>query len=220
MMRAVRQALLTALVAAVVAVPIALAANGEPRHAFTNADQARAKAASLKLADFGPGWKARISASSDSHPRCSTYNPNQSDLVETGKYDSPDFTRTADNSFVSVSTGIFKTAAMAKTGYGRVASPKLPACFGELFAKGIKKPNSAKVISAREIRFPRVADRSNAYRLIASVKTPSVTVPITADIVLFNRGRADVAIIFLGIAKPLPLSFEVSAVDRVLSRLR
>jgi hypothetical protein len=198
---------------------VALAANGEPRHAFTRADQARAKAASLRLSDFAPGWKATRSTTSDSSPRCSTYNPDQSDLVETGKYDSPDFTRTSDSSFVSVSTGIFRTAAMAKRGYARVAAPQLPACFGELFAKGITKPSSAKVLSAAPIPFPRAGERSNAYRLVASVKTPSATVSVTADIVLFNKGRTDVAMIFLGIAKPLPASLEQSAVARVLSRV-
>ena len=129
-----------------------------------------------------------------------------------GKYDSPDFTRTADHSFVSVSTGVFKTAAMAKRGYARVAVRQLPACFGELFAKGITKPSSAKVVSAGPIAFPKAGDRSNAYRLVASVKTPTVTLPVTADIVLFNKGRTDVAMIFLGIARPLPASLEQTAV--------
>jgi len=216
----VRRALLTTAIAAVL-VPAAWAAGGEPQHAFTKADQARARAASLRLSDFAPGWKASSSAgtTSGAQPRCSSYHPDQSDLVETGKYDSPDFTRVADNSFVSVSTGVFRTAAMAKRGYSRVAVRQLPACFGELFAKGITKPSAAKVVSAGPIAFPKVGDRSNAYRLVASVKTPTVTLPVTADIVLFNKGRTDVAMIFLGIVRPLPASMEQTAVARVLSRV-
>ena len=200
-----RQALLTAAIAAVL-VPAAWAASGEPQHAFTKADQARARAASLRLSDFAPGWKASRSAgaTSGAQPRCSNYHPDQSDLVETGKYNSPDFTRSADNSFVSVSTGVFRTAAMAKRGYARVAVRQLPACFGELFAKGITKPSAAKVVSAGPLAFPKAGDRSNAYRLVASVKTPTVTLPVTVDIVLFNKGRTDVAMIFFGIARPLP----------------
>ena len=215
-----RQALLTTAIAAVL-VPAAWAAGGDPQHAFTKADQARARAASLRLSDFAPGWKASSSAgtTSGAQPRCSSYHPDQSDLVETGKYDSPDFTRVADNSFVSVSTGVFRTAAMAKRGYARVAARQLPACFGELFAKGITKPSVAKVVSAGPIAFPKAGDRSNAYRLVASVKTPTVTLPVTADIVLFNKGRTDVAMIFLGIVRPLPASMEQTAVARVLSRV-
>ena len=207
------------LLAAVV-VPAALAADGEPQHAFTPADQARAKAASLRLSDFGEGWRTTPSTTSDSQPRCSTYNPDQSDLVETGKYDSPDFTRTADSSFVSVSTGVFRTVAMAKTGYTRVAIPQLSTCFGELFAKGITRPNSARVLSSGPLAFPKAGDRTNAYRLVVTVKTPSITLPVTADIVLFNKGRTDVAMIFLGIAKPLPAAFQRQAVARIVSRIR
>jgi hypothetical protein len=208
----VRQALLATAIAAIL-VPAAWAAGGEPQHAFTKADQARARAASLKFSDFAPGWTATPSAgsTSGSEPRCSNYHPDQ--------YDSPDFTRTADHSFVSVSTGVFETVAMAKRGYARVAVRQLPACFGELFAKGITKPSSAKVVSARPIAFPRVGDRSNAYRLVASVKTPTVTLSVAADIVLFNKGRTDVAMIFLGIARPLPASLEQTAVARVLARV-
>jgi hypothetical protein len=216
----VRKALLTAAIAGVL-VPVAAAAGREPQHAFTKADQARAKAASLKLSDFAAGWEASRSpsASAEAHPRCSTYNPDQSDLVETGKYDSPDFTRTSDNSFVSVSTGVFRSAAMARLGYSRVAVPQLPACFGELFAKGVTKPSSARVVSTGPLVFPRVGDRSNSYRLVTSVKTPSATLSVVADMVLFNKGRVDVAIIFLGIARPLPASLERQAVARVVARV-
>jgi hypothetical protein len=215
----VRQALLTAAAAVVVLVPVAGAAGGEPRHEPTKADQARARAASLRLSDFAPGWTAARSAGSDSQPRCSNYDPDQSDLVETGKYDSPDFTRTADTSFVSVSTGVFETAAMAKRGYSRVAVPRLPQCFGELFAKGVTKPSTAKVASSGPLAFPPAGDRTNAYRLVASVQAPSITVPVIADIVLFNKGRTDVAMIFVGVGKALPASFEQAAVARVLSRV-
>ena len=106
-----------------------------------------------------------------------------------------------------------------RRGYARVAVRQLPACFGELFAKGFTKPSAAKVVSAGPIAFPKAGDRSNAYRLVASVKTPTVTLPVTADIVLFNKGRTDVAMIFLGIARPLPASLEQTAVARVLSRV-
>ena len=59
---------------------------------------------------------------------------------------------------------------MAKRGYARVAVRHLPACFGELFSKGITKPRAAKVVSAGPIDFPKAGDRSNAYRLVASVQ--------------------------------------------------
>jgi hypothetical protein len=197
---------------------VALAAPGDPQRKPTKADTARARAVSLRLADLGAGWKSEPSSKKDeSSPRCSTYNPDQSDLVETGKYDSPDFSR-ADGTFVSSSTGVFRTAAMARTGYARVAVPQLPHCFAEIFKKGIKAPSSATIFSAGPLAFSHFGDRSNAYRVRSSVKTPSGRVSATIDLVLFNRGRTDVALIFLGIGQPLPVSFEQSLVAKVAAK--
>jgi hypothetical protein len=75
------------------------------------------------------------------------------------------------------------------------------------------------VVSSGPLAFPRAGDRTNAYRLVAAVRAPNITVPVTADIVLFNKGRTDVAMIFVGIGKALPASFEQAAVARVLSRV-
>ena len=207
------------LLAGAVLVPLASAANGEPQKAYTKADQARAKAASLRLADLGAGWKATPAGSDDSSPRCSTYNPNQSDLVETGKYSSPNFMRSADGSFVAATTGVFRTAMMAGKAYSRVATPALPGCFGELFTKGIAKPTSAKVVSVGRLAFPRVGDRSIAYRLVAAVTTKLATVPVTIDLVTFTKGRTDVALIMAGTLKAFPAAFEQAAAMRVLSRV-
>jgi hypothetical protein len=108
---------------------------------------------------------------------------------------------------------------MAKKAYARVATPALPGCFGELFAKSITKPNSAKILSAGALSFPHVGDRSNAYRLVASVTTPSGAAPVTIDLITFTKGRTDVALIMLGISKAFPPTFERAAALRVVSRI-
>ena len=215
-----RRAALIAVALAAVLAGSALAAQGDPQKKLTKADQARARAVSLRLSDFGAGWKQGPPSKKDeSNPRCSTYNPDQSDLIETGTYDSPDFSR-PDGTSVSSSSGVFRTAAMAKKGYARVVVPQLPKCFAELFKKGITKPNSATVFFAGALDFPSYGDRSNAYRIRASVKTPTATVPATIDIVVFNRGRIDVAIIFVAISQPLPAALEQSVVAKLAARAR
>jgi hypothetical protein len=217
MMPAVRRLVLAAALAAVV-VPVALAAPGDPQKKLTKADQAHARTVSLKLSDFGRGWSQEApSKDNESKPRCSSYNPDQSDLIETGEYDSPNFS-VPPGSFVSSSVGVFKTAAMARTGYGRVAVPALPRCFGELFRKGITKPQSATILFAGPLAFPRYGDRSNGYRIRASVKVGTATVPATIDIVLLNRGRIDVAVIFAGIQQPFAPAFERSIVAKLAAR--
>src|SRR5882724_7242076 len=61
-------------------------------------------------------------------------------------------------------------------------------------------------------------DRSNAYRITSLVQTPSGKVRATIDLVVFNRGQIDVAIIFLGVNQALPASFERALVAKVAVR--
>jgi hypothetical protein len=216
MIQAVSRLLCVAALAAVV-VPAALGADGEPQKRLTKADQAKARAIVLRRSDFPAGWVAKPNTTtSQDTPRCSTYNPDQSDLIETGDVDSPDFTR-ADGSFVSGSVGIFKTATMAKTGYARVARPQLASCFAELFAKGAA-PAKVQVLHVGPLPFRRLGDRSNAYRLTANVTLQGTTIPVAIDIVTFNRGRVDVAMILLGIRGPLPVSLEQSLAGKLAAR--
>lgn len=209
-----RRIALAAALAAAVAVPAALAADGEPQHKFTKADQARAKATSLRLSDFAQGWRSVPNKDSKGPaPRCKAYSPNQSDLIETGKYDSPDFTR-SDGSIVSVTTGVFKTTAMAKTAFNRVATPHLPKCFGEL----LSKQSPTTVLSAGPLPFPSAGDASRAYRLVVTIKTPARPVKAIIDFVVFVKGRTDVAMVFFGLVNALPATLEQQAAGLVLRR--
>jgi hypothetical protein len=206
-----------AILAAAVLVPAALASGGEPQKRLTKADQAKARAIALHRSDFPAGWTGKPSTSTgQSTPRCSTYNPDQSDLIESGDADSPEFTR-ADGSFVSSTVGIFKTQRMARTGYARVAKPQLANCFGELFAKGAA-PATVQVLHVGPLAFRRLGNRSNAYRLTANVTLQGTTIPVAIDIVTFNRGRVDVAMIFLGIRNPLSAAFEQSLAAKLVAR--
>ena len=77
-----RRAALIAVALAAVLAGSALAAQGDPQKKLTKADQARARAVSLRLSDFGAGWKQGPPTKQDeSNPRCSSYNPDQSDLI-------------------------------------------------------------------------------------------------------------------------------------------
>jgi hypothetical protein len=200
--------------------PVALAAQGEPQKKLTAAGQARAKAVALKQTDFPAGWAQQPvprNKKSESNPRCSYYNPDNSDLVEIGDYDSPDFDR-PDGSSISSSTGVFRTVQMAKTAYRRLAVPLLGKCFAEIFRKGITAPNSVTIFSSGTLQFPRFADQSHAYRISALVKTPQGRVRVAVDIVLLNKGAIDIAVIMLGIGRPLPASLETSLVGKLASR--
>jgi hypothetical protein len=196
---------------------VALAGPGDPQKKPTAADQARARAIVLSRADLGAGWRRDTSSGSGSRPRCSFYNPDQSDLVETGHAETS--FRRGNTNFVTSSVGIFRTVAQAKTAYRRVVRPELPRCLAEIFAKGTGNPKAVRILSAGPLPFPGFGDRSNAYRLRATYTTSSATIPVTLDTVLINRGRSDVLLGFIGIGPPAASSLERFLSGKVAARL-
>jgi hypothetical protein len=210
-----RAAVVSLILALGLCVPTALAAKGDPEKKITKAGQTRAKAAALRLSYFPPGWtqKPHQKSSDDSDPRCSYYNPDQSDLVEIGDYDSPDF-ELPDGSSISSTTGVFRSVAMAKKGYARVAQPALAKCLAELFEQGAGPANTT-IFSSGRLPFPHYGDRSDAYRIVASVKAPTARVLAYLDVFLFNRGATDVAVLAIGIGRAVPVGLEQSLVSKL-----
>jgi hypothetical protein len=219
MIRAAR-GVIVAVLALGLCVPVALAAKGDPQKKKTKAGQAHAIAASLRRADFPPtGWQQQPkppNKQDESNPRCSYYNPDQSDLVEIGSYDSPDFDQ-ADGSSISSSSGVFETVAMGKTAYARVGQPALAKCLAELFKKGAGATKTT-IFSAAPLKFKSYGDQLVAYRIVASVKTPTAPVRAYLDVILVNKGATDIAFLGLGIQKPLSIVLEQSLVGKVVAR--
>lgn len=195
------------------------ASTGSPKKVIIPAVQAKAKAINVKLSDLpAAGWTAKPADNSKSNtPKCSYYNPNQSDLTENGDANSPQFTLPSA-SYVSSSTSIFKSAAQGRTGYARVIQPKLPLCLAELFKKGAGPKANVKILSAAERKFTNVAERTNAYRIVADFIVSKTKVHTVADFVVFNRGKVDTVIFFVGIGGSFNDAFEHSVAAKVAAR--
>ena len=199
---------------------VAAADTGDPKKVIVPAVQAKAKAINVQLSDLpGTGWKPHVSSSNGSSPRCSYYEPDQSDLTENGDANSPEFTLSS-SSFVSSTTGIFVSAKQGRTAYARVIQPALPKCLAEVFRKGIGHPSQVAILSAAAVPFPQLAERTNAYRIVAALKPPkNVTVKVYLDVVAMNRGKVDVAVFFAGIGGSFSGPFEQGVAAKVASRM-
>jgi hypothetical protein len=197
----------------------AVAAGGkEPKKAIKPAVQARAKRIAVGLRDLpGFGWKAQPSQSDRSSPRCSYYRPDQSRLTENGDYTSPDFTR-SDGLYVSSSVDIFVSAKQARQAFALVVRPELPRCLGESVVKS-GQPGHITLRSVGPLAFPRLGDRSTAYRVVFAVKNGNQQVPATIDLVAVNRGAVDVAVFFSSAGQPVPASFERAIAKAVAARM-
>jgi hypothetical protein len=207
-----------ALVALVAAGLATAASPRNPKKVIIPAVQAKAKAINVQASDLPKslGFKPKPSSPDTGTPTCSYYNPDQSDLTENGDAKSPEFTL-ASASFISSSASIFKTAAQGRTAYARVVQPKLPNCLAEVFRKGAA-PTKVTIVSAREISFPKLAERSNAYRIQASFKSGSQKIGVYLDVVVMNRGKVDVVIFFAGIGNFFNGGFEASVAAKVAAR--
>lgn len=199
---------------------VALASTSkEPKKVIIPAVQAKAKAINVRLADLpaAAGWKPKPSGPDKGTPKCSYYNPDQSDLTENGDANSPQFTL-ASGSYVSSSTSIFKTATQGRTAYTRVVQPKLPLCLAELFRKGVGKTAKVTILSAAERKFAAFAEQSNAYRIVADIKVSAGKVRTIVDVVVMNRGKVDAVLFFVGIGGSFNDSFERGVAGKVAVR--
>jgi hypothetical protein len=185
----------------------ALAASREPQKQHNALDMAKARSVVLRTADFGAGWKASPSNSSaGGTPRCKDFEPDESDLVETGSADSPDFQRS--QRYVSSSAGLFKTAGQAQTSWNRVVKPGLLRCLGSIFEKGATSRGvTTKILTKGTLSFPKLAPRAAAYRLTFSAASQGVTLKGAVDLILLGKGRIDAVMISVSFGKP-PLADE------------
>ena len=213
--------LLGAVAAALAIAGVATAStSGEPKKVIIPAVQAKAKAINVRLSDLpaAAGFKPRSANPDTGTPKCSYYNPDQSDLTENGDAKSPEFTL-ASGSFVASSTAIFKSASQGRTAYARVVQPKLPKCLADLFRKGAA-PTKVTIVAAKERSFPKLAERSNAYRIQATVAAGGKKVPVVYDVVAMNRAKVDVVIFFAGIGGSYNDSFERRIAAAVAARTK
>jgi hypothetical protein len=209
--------LAAAALVALALVATAAAGSGEPKKKIIPAVQAQARSINIHLSDLPPlGWKAKSSSSESSTPRCSYYNPVESDLTENGDATAPEFTL-ASGSFVSSSTGIFASAKQGRTAYARVVQPKLPLCLAEIFRKGTGVPTT--IVSAARVSFPNLAERTDAYHIVADVKAGSQTIRATIDLVAMNRAKTDVVLFLVGVGKPFGSAFELGLAKKLAARI-
>ena len=208
--------------AAAVFVGAALA--GDPQQKHTAADMAKARSIGFARSDFPAGWTSKPSTptSGADSSTCKDFDPDQSDLVETGKADSAEFTAPDGVSQVASSVGIFRTLAQAKTSWSRVVRPAMLQCFSDLIAQISPKDSTVAVLAKGTLAFPKVAPRTTAYRLVVSVtpKGATTSVNLYFDLILLGAGRVNVATIMFSLTKPYLPAFEQKLAGSIAHRLQ
>jgi hypothetical protein len=205
-------------VLALTVIPVALAIEKQPRR-LNAADQAAAKAATLKLSDFaaGSGWKGgavKPDLTSDS-PCVSKV----SDLVVTGSAKS-DFNATAAGTRITSETEILESAAMVTADWQRTVGN---AAFMACTRKEYSRPEAGfKVISFKKLAFPKLTRYAARYRIIADVGTPQSPLKVLVDIILLGQGRSETTLMFSApyVAHAAVDSAERRLAQTLVSRIR
>jgi hypothetical protein len=169
-------------------VQAALAADKQPIR-FNAADQAAAKAVTLKAADFGPGWKGGPKKP-DLTPddKCAT---KVSDLVITGaassKFQGPGVSVTTESE-------VLQSPAMVAADWQRsVGNAGVLACI----RSELMRTDEAGVtmVSFKRVAFPKVAQFAARFRTVVDYDQKGSSVRAVIDMVVFGKGRTELTLI-------------------------
>jgi hypothetical protein len=214
----VRRVALLASLLALTCAGAALAAPGDPQKRHNAADMAKAKSIVLKAADLGTGWKSSPSSGSSSGtPHCKGFQPDESDLVETGTANSPDFSKGLR--YVLSAAALYKTAGQAQTSWNRIVKPGLVGCFASLLTKGASGGGVKTTATSKgSLHTPKLAPRQASYRVGFATVNQGVKLSGSIDLFLLGEGRADALMISVSFGTP-PTADELRIARLMAGRL-
>jgi hypothetical protein len=157
-------------------------------------DQTLAKNALVRLADLGDptGWSGGTTKPTPpSSFTCGSYTAKQSDLVLTGNAAAKWLHSGLE---IDSEAQVLRTAGMVALDWQRtVTHTGITDCLRKKFASGL--PNGQKLVSFAQVTFPKVAQRSAAYRGLIDVDTGAASVRVLVDVVVVGAGRVELTLI-------------------------
>ncbi len=169
----------------------ALATHQEPQERLTKADNARARAMLVKRTDLPAGFQPQFSSGADPHIDCAA-SVSEADLTLTGDAEGPQLALGV--SFVSSAAQVYGSVTDASASWRRAISAAGTRCATELLRREFAK-QGVDLVSLRKVAFPRVSERSVAYRVTLSATTAQGKVPVYVDLVAMMRSRAQATVV-------------------------
>ena len=200
------------LVRAIVAVLLTLAAaqaawaaDGEPRKALTAKGKATAQSIVLKRGDLSAGFTARKRPDDDlpAGVRCDSLD--ESDLTIVGEAESPDFQFVQPGIYVTVGStaNVYRTLQEAGKSWTRGTSAQTATCFADIVRLSAPKGQRVTIVSAKRLQFPKVAPRTAAFRVVATLTIAGNRVRAYIDAIVLQDGRIQSGLVFTSLARPV-----------------
>jgi hypothetical protein len=200
-MRRLARVVFAVVLVALAATGAAFAGRGDPKRAITRADQARAKAMLLRKSDLAAGFTASR-RSKDEDFYCAGLD--ESDLTLTGDAESPDYTLQAAGRIFSIASQaqLYRSSSQSLASWRLGTSSAGERCAARQLASVIAG-SGGSFRSLKRIPFPKVAPLTVAYRVTAELAAGQQKVPAYMDVVVLQRGRAQVAFVVFSVGAPL-----------------
>jgi hypothetical protein len=190
----------------------ALADHLDPKKGIRAADQAKARAMLIRKSDLGPGAVAQQRSTPETHLTCNGLD--ESDLTLTGEAESPTWIRGAG--FVASAANVYRTVSDANASWTRGTRGAGTRCLRDELADEFATQGVA-LESLRKVAFPRIAERTVAYRVTLSGDVQGTIVRVVVDLVVLKHSRAQAALYF-GSAFAPPAKADEVALARVAAR--
>lgn len=211
-MRGVQRLLAVALLLLLAGSTVAFAHHLDPKKQIRPADQAKARAMLVRKSDLGPGVIPQPTNTPDTHLTCEGLD--ESDLTVTGEAESPTWAHGVG--FVASVVNVYATVADANASWARGTRGAGTRCLRDQLADEFATQGVA-LESLRNVAFPRLAERTVAYRVTLSGTVQGTTVRVVIDLVILKHSRAQAALYFGSAFAPAAKADEV-ALARVTAR--
>jgi hypothetical protein len=199
-----RLASLLVLVLAVAAVAaVAAASNGQPQKKLTPAGSALAQKVALKQSDFAAGWTSKPSSNSKSAtPNCPDFKPDQSDLTEIGRFESPEFSGPGGVPFVSSEVAVFKSNGQAKASFDRILKPGLTQCMGSTLEASAPKGMTFKIVSQSLTPVSGLGDQASTGKIVIQFSASGTKGVYDVEFHAIRKGAIDGVIFVVSVGGP------------------
>lgn len=216
-----RLAALLSLLALVLASAAVAAGERNPRaerERLNARDGKLAAAVAVAKRDLGRGWTASRVPKSPG-PACKSFSPDLSRFTITGKAHTL-FADTRGSSVQSI-VEVYANKAQAAGDFVAGAKPGATGCLREAFEYARQQAPKGVTLqfgSARMLPAPKAGQRAAAYRLVGSLASRGVSFPLYLDLLVVQRGRTIVALLFTGLESPVADRLKLAR--KVAARMR
>jgi len=163
----------------------------DPRTKIRSGDQTKAAATLVTRDDLGSGWTGGArKPTSFKAPTCPAQRPNDGDLTLTGHAEAL-FSNGNGGIQIDSDVEVFPNAKQAKARFVRFLQPKLFTCLKYDLAKSLGG-SGFTFLKPTRLDFPKVAERTGAFRVPIVVKSGSQTVTVDADFIYLGVGRSQI----------------------------